>query len=90
MIINHQTKLGRKRIISSEDIVETYFDCIILHCDLSFEDSNPIILHNTPASDGVSPDQVSKLEFYAQSTSVIISGETHFVIIYYFLKVYMC
>ena len=33
VIINHQTKLGWKRIISSEDIVEIYFYCIIPHCD---------------------------------------------------------
>ena len=44
MMMCHQTKFSCKRIRSSEDISESYFDYMILHCDPDLEDSIPIFL----------------------------------------------
>ena len=73
MIMYHQTKFLRKRISSSEDIVETVTSwsmspCCDLDledskpyepcCDLDLEDSKPIFCMAIPAYDNVSPYQV--------------------------------
>ena len=58
MVVYHQTKFGCKRIILSEDTVQSYFDCILAYYDL---DSNPILLcflRDTPAYSEVSPYRV--------------------------------
>ena len=57
MKIYHQTKLGRKRIISSEDrSKQSYSDYTSPHCDLG--NSNPIFFQDTPAYADVPPYHV--------------------------------
>ena len=44
MVMYHQTKFRSRRISSSEDMLDSHFDYMILHCDLDLEDSKPIFL----------------------------------------------
>ena len=59
MMMYHPIKFGFKKISSSADVVETVIlDQMSPHCDPELEDSKPIFLHDTLASDVASPYQV--------------------------------
>ena len=58
MMMCHQTKFRCRRISSSEDIRKSYFENMILHCDLNLEDSKPIFLKDNLADNDASPYQV--------------------------------
>ena len=52
IMLYHPIKVTSKRISSSADMVETVkFDGMNPNCDLHWEDSKPIFLHDTPAHD---------------------------------------
>ena len=55
--IHHQKRFGSKIFRSSEDIILSYFDYMNRKCDLDFEDSNLIILHDTRASGDPLPNK---------------------------------
>ena len=57
----YQTKFSYKRISNLEDISDirtSYFDYMILHCDLDPEDSKTNLLEDNLAHDDASPYQV--------------------------------
>ena len=54
MIMYHQTKLGCKRISSSEDTAETMLFHITPHCDYDLEDTKTTSLHYTLVHDTAS------------------------------------
>ena len=56
MMMYHHTKFSCKRISSSDNILKkSYFDYIILNCDLDLEDSKPIFLKDNLAHNDASP-----------------------------------
>ena len=57
MMVCHQTKFSCK-MISSSAIRKSYFDYIILHCDLDLEGSKPIFLEDRLSQYDASPYQV--------------------------------
>ena len=70
-VSDDQTRFGCKRTISSEKTVKTITFWLYVPCGLDLEDSNPVLLHNTPAH-GDSPSYQLWLQKAEQFRSYLL------------------